>query len=93
MKAECATRIAPPRLRHRGLTPEEWLRLHGSLPGALPEALAHDHAQLSRLVAPAAAALELLRWSCVGVDRGELAHDLSTVAELADALRDVGVAV
>lgn len=54
--------MSAPRLLHLGLTPAEWLQVHGKAPARLQEALVDDHMLLSEVVAPALDVLDLLDW-------------------------------
>ncbi len=68
-----------PRLRHLGLSPSEWLRVHGHVPPALQEVLVDEHSLLSDVVTPAKDVLELLDWSIVSRPSDFTASDKALV--------------
>jgi hypothetical protein len=80
------------RLRYRGLTPAEWLRLDHQLPEGLQLALVDDHADLTSLLHPSASALHVLDWAMSANAESFTQADREVVEHLRQTLHRLGVA-
>jgi hypothetical protein len=83
--------MSAPRLVHLGLSPAEWLRVHGHVPPPLQEVLVDDHLLLSDVVPSAKDVLELLDWSIASRPSDFTASDQALVERFRTSLGALAV--